>query len=268
MKYKVNDNFFEKIDTESKAYFLGLMFADGCVQSNGKSWRIRIGLHVQDEMILKQFKNELNFKGVLYKTEIRRTLQISSKKMGNDLILHGCVPRKSLILEYPNSIPDNLINHFIRGYFDGDGCLCISGRGARLTMLGTEHFVSNVSDRIRKIGVNSTVFKVKNGNIFTISISGNRQIKILLEWLYKDSKFYMQRKKEKKKEFEELLKSIKPMKCRITGTIPEKSVVSDYLDGTMIADIEKKYKITNVTMYKILRKNNVALRQKRKGVRQ
>ena len=45
--------------------------------------------------------------------------------MFNDLIKQGCVPNKSLILTFPNKhqVPKNLINHFIRGYFDGDGSI-------------------------------------------------------------------------------------------------------------------------------------------------
>ncbi len=46
--------------------------------------------------------------------------------MFEDLCKHGCVPNKSLILEFPKTVPSDLIHHFIRGYFDGDGSVFIT----------------------------------------------------------------------------------------------------------------------------------------------
>lgn len=45
--------------------------------------------------------------------------------MANDLINLGCIPRKTLVLKFPNesTVPKQLIKHFIRGYMDGDGCI-------------------------------------------------------------------------------------------------------------------------------------------------
>ena len=62
-------------------------------------------------------------------------LKISNKHIGNSLINKGCIPKKSLILEFPNlsQVPKFLIRHFIRGYFDGDGCICnqLNNKGCR-----------------------------------------------------------------------------------------------------------------------------------------
>lgn len=52
-------------------------------------------------------------------------VHLTSDKMFNDLCSHGCVPNKSLVLTFPKDIPENLIHHFIRGYFDGDGSVFI-----------------------------------------------------------------------------------------------------------------------------------------------
>lgn len=52
-------------------------------------------------------------------------VHLTSDNMFVDLCKHGCVPNKSLILTFPRTIPDNLIHHFIRGYFDGDGSVFI-----------------------------------------------------------------------------------------------------------------------------------------------
>ncbi len=43
--------------------------------------------------------------------------------MCNDLIGHGATIRKSLTLTFPTHLDEKLIKHFLRGYFDGDGCI-------------------------------------------------------------------------------------------------------------------------------------------------
>ena len=62
--------------------------------------------------------------------------------MFNDLIKQGCVPNKSLILTFPNKyqVPKNLINHFIRGYFDGDGSIYEYSKthAGSISFIGTE----------------------------------------------------------------------------------------------------------------------------------
>lgn len=58
MIYKnINDSFFEKIDTEEKAYFLGLFYADGCNYINGNASRVALSLQEDDKKILEIFNN-------------------------------------------------------------------------------------------------------------------------------------------------------------------------------------------------------------------
>lgn len=125
-KYKVNHNFFENIDSESKAYFLGLLMADGCNTRNG----FRIMLQKKDEKIIKKLKKELGFTGKLFYQKFRSgkkyygdgvMLNIYSQKISDDLSKFGVVPRKSHISDFPKGISKELEHHFIRGVFDGDG---------------------------------------------------------------------------------------------------------------------------------------------------
>ena len=49
-------------------------------------------------------------------------IQIGSKEIFGDLLKLGMMPAKSLVLKFPN-IPNRHIGDFVRGYFDGDGCV-------------------------------------------------------------------------------------------------------------------------------------------------
>ena len=115
-----NDDYFETIDTEDKAYFLGLLFADGNVYTARN--RIQITLANEDAYILKAFADCIGYTGKMYiDREKYSKLILPSKKMCADLTRLGCTPNKSLTLQFPTEVPDELMHHFIRGYFDGDG---------------------------------------------------------------------------------------------------------------------------------------------------
>ena len=115
---------FEKIDTEEKAYWLGFLYADGSVGS--KEDKIELGLAEKDLKHIEKFKTFMNINNKISYREKTKSYRMSfrSAQCKQDLINKGCVPKKSLILNFPNEnqVPKYLIRHFIRGYFDGDGC--------------------------------------------------------------------------------------------------------------------------------------------------
>ena len=153
-KISSDDTLFEKIDTEEKAYWLGFLYADGNVYYNEKrvSYRIELGLAEKDLNHLEKFKKFLNCTNeIKYRQNIKAyRIMIGSKKMCNDLIKLGCVPNKSLILTFPteDQVPLELQRHFIRGYFDGDGCITYrkSGSSPGINMLGNLEFLLKINE--------------------------------------------------------------------------------------------------------------------------
>lgn len=127
-KYSFDHNFFETIDTEEKAYWLGFMYADGNVRKHRNQSVIQI--KVNDQEIIEKFIKSINgnMSVSYYTNQIGKTISaihLTSDKMFDDLIKQGCIPNKSLVLTFPSKhqVPENLMNHFIRGYFDGDGSI-------------------------------------------------------------------------------------------------------------------------------------------------
>ena len=59
--YFCDDNYFEKIDSKDKAYFLGLLMADGNKYKN----TVRIELQEKDKSILELFKKYIEYEGNL-----------------------------------------------------------------------------------------------------------------------------------------------------------------------------------------------------------
>lgn len=123
--YNVNDNYF-KIQSHNMAYILGLIASDGCVSANTNHFFI--DLQENDEEILYKIKDEMSFEGPIehyvnnsgcHYSRIR----ICSKTIKEDLAQYGIVPKKTFTLEPPFFLDKQYYISYIRGYFDGDGCI-------------------------------------------------------------------------------------------------------------------------------------------------
>ena len=100
----VNKTYFSKIDTPEKAYWLGFLFADGCVNNNDHG--VSIGIHPKDIELLIRLKKVLTLDNKLeYTNQPVVSLRFGNIQIHDDLISHGCVPRKSLILKPPIDLP-------------------------------------------------------------------------------------------------------------------------------------------------------------------
>lgn len=117
-----------------------------------------------------------------------------STKMCSDLIKLGCVPRKSLILQFPD-IPSSVTRHFVRGYFDGDGCASWHNKKMkvpqlRLSFIGTLCFLTRLKNILK---VESGI--LPKGRAKILQINGNKQAKRIRDWMYQDALIFLDKKK-------------------------------------------------------------------------
>ena len=116
------------IDTQEKAYLLGLFYADGNIGNN--QVQSRITLNNKDSELVFHLKNLFPF-FYIHSNENRNTVELGNykKELKEDFISNGCLPRKSFEnrdnLHIP-TLPKILYPHFIRGYFDGNGGCTVS----------------------------------------------------------------------------------------------------------------------------------------------
>ena len=196
-KLKVDKNTFEIIDTEEKAYWLGFLYADGNVyyNKNNKQYVIELGLAIKDYNHLLKFKQFLRSD---YKIEHRvKTnscrIRIHSKKMCDDLINLGCIPNKSLILKFPEFLDTKLISPFIRGYFDGDGCISSYIKTTPdISLLGTKEFLLYINNIYQKEKSLFKDLRHKN-NTFSIRFKINNGLTFLYD-IYNNANIYLDRK--------------------------------------------------------------------------
>lgn len=126
IKYKVNSSFFKDWNSVM-AYCLGFIYADGSIYRSSRGHYIAITS--TDKPIILNFKQWLGSDHVITMAKPtwpngnpRFTLRIGDKEIYYDLVKLGLYPNKSLTIRMPQ-IPDFFIGDFIRGYFDGDGCV-------------------------------------------------------------------------------------------------------------------------------------------------
>jgi len=198
-KHLVNENYFDNIDTEEKAYFMGFLYADGNVNSNSNS--IVLKLKQTDRAILSLFSYAILNKESLYQSENNYLVKFSSHHVKQQLIALGCVPNKSLILQWPDWLKSDLQCHFIRGYFDGDGSICRHHDDFAFSIVGTNNFCQVLKKIIfDATNINGKIVAQKEtlqrGNHITkiFECGGNRKILKLMTWMYHDATIYLERK--------------------------------------------------------------------------
>lgn len=193
-KFPIDESVFEIIDTEEKAYWLGFWFADGYVSSNRNT--VGVDLKPSDVNHLEKLKEFLKWKGDIKVEETRCRLNFRNEKIKNDLMKYGCIPNKSLILKFPKSIKEEFIPAFIRGYFDGDGCLCYTEKTLEVSVISTYEFLDTICD-IVNIDKNRIYDLNKNKKTGRIVLSSKKDIENFLDYIYKDAHIYLDRKYEK-----------------------------------------------------------------------
>lgn len=237
MRYKYNKSFFKTIDTEEKAYFLGLLYADGYNFTSSGSRYVVLSLQEEDKHILEDFKSALNSNNELKFRDKKSknsnwsniwSLQISGEEFSKHLENLGCTQAKTKILSFPSKqqVPEHLIHHFIRGYFDGDGSVWEGKRrktmvkdakhrngfreriihNVKFNITGAPNLIIGIQNiLIEKLEFSKNVINTsKNiGDCVQLEYSGRNQMSKFYKFLYRDASVYFKRKKCK---FENIIK--------------------------------------------------------------
>ncbi len=209
---EVNHNFFNKIDTEEKAYIYGFIVGDGCVNIRNfktlkKTYVIHslcIALANKDIDILKKMSNIMECKREIRPRALNSSaLYINSKQIINDLINYGIIPRKSYLEMCNLYIPKGkLFRHFLRGLMDADGSILydnptsknIRGRIRFCQGIANKNLVHTLSKIIfERYNISVIVKERKEGNLIDFFLHG-MPMKKLIEILYKNSTIFLRRK--------------------------------------------------------------------------
>jgi transposase len=196
-KYEIREDFFELIDSEEKAYVLGFLYADGNVSKTTNT--IKLTVHKQDVDILQKILKCIfidNSPAISADGSSYKYITITNKKIKEDLIKLGCVPNKTFEIRMPE-IRSDLLRHFLRGIYDGDGCINISkDNRLKIVLTGNKEFTYDVAQLLENQSIKSSLYEPKN-NIGSLVVSAKISSVKLLNLLYSDSTIYLNRKYKK-----------------------------------------------------------------------
>lgn len=216
-KLNYDDTVFENIDTEEKAYWLGFLMADGYIAVTDRNAELGIELNVKDKQHLVKFQQFLQTNALVqersrffekvannYCNKILHScfIRIYSKKIVGDLMALGFRQNKrNEGLKFCN-IPLELRRHFIRGFFDGDGSICQDKYKPKNyyrcnITAKDEEFLKQIRNVLYENNINSHIHNWTNGHkhkMYQLSISARQDVDKFLNFIYKDSKIYLERK--------------------------------------------------------------------------
>jgi len=197
-KYAIQENFFETIDTEEKAYWLGFISADGGIYDK----RLTITLAAKDRAHLVKFATSIGptLPIRVFTSDGYALASISSRseKLASDLFALGVTPKKSLTLSPWSPRRIELQAHYWRGFIDGDGCLSEAGKARSVGLMGTLPVVNAFLSFAHRIcGTNAKPYAVKTTpGMFTAHVGGSFLATTFATAIYEGAGVYLDRKYE------------------------------------------------------------------------
>lgn len=204
-----NKDYFKHIDTQEKAYWLGFIYADGYVHNNINTGTYEFGITLKksdDEHLKKLNKCMCGNVEVSYRTRISNQngkentssiIRFYSKEIVDDLICHGVFENKTNKMLIP-SLDENLMSHFIRGYFDGNGCITLEKKTnlmkADITT-NSKEFIESIRNVLYQNGITSYISTDCSNH--RLHVRGLFNVYNFMEYIYADGNTFLSRKKKK-----------------------------------------------------------------------
>ncbi|HRZ28335.1 MAG TPA: LAGLIDADG family homing endonuclease [Spirochaetota bacterium] len=210
--FPVNPEVFE--EGELKYYFVGVVEADGCLTIRRNEHAVEIALNKADEDLLIALRDRISPGRPIHLKPNRKNresdavrLKINSRELVEMLGQYMPLHRKTWLMTFPESIPDDFFAHFLRGVIDGDGSIGITRNRKvffgelryyhviRVRILGTKAFLEGLVARIQKLlGIKGVKVAKRTGeNVFEVQYSGNHARRIL-EYIYDYCTIFLKRK--------------------------------------------------------------------------
>lgn len=223
----VREDLFQSISTEEDAYWLGFLYADGCITDNGC---VHLSLKSTDKEHLEKFAKYINWKNEvkIYRAKCgnklheKCSIQFASQHLKPNFIKLGIVPRKSLILTFPTfeQVSEELMIYFIRGYFDGDGHIKNNKNTIAFDLLGTYEFLEGF---VRFLKLEESEYLIRkdkrhSSNTYKVILKTRKSLE-LFHSMYDEATIYLDRKFEK---FNEILEKRSKSKLCISFDTKEK----------------------------------------------
>ena len=214
---RIRHDFFKNISTELQAYLLGFYAADGSINEKRKTFRIH--LQKQDSELVYLYKDIISPDARLFTIDAHNTTGREGMKINAGESIGVDITSTILVTDLDNlnygynkskknlklpELNDDLIIHFIRGYFDGDGCITgwlssEKGKSDRVRYsfdicVKTKSLLEEIEQFLDSYNIKVNMNYMKRDDIYRIKTSSKTEVKKIFELLYSNSNFYLLRK--------------------------------------------------------------------------
>lgn len=214
----LNHSYFKEINSKQKAYWLGLLLADGNLQhleDRGNCWRITLELMSDDKYLVEKFRNDvqsnLNVKTYINHSGFQKKdgkphetskLVLHSSEMASDLLKYGMIPQKSDNLTKLPSIDDSYMGAFLLGYFDGNGSVTFDSKNKSLKKIvfySSHDFCESIKNYLyNQLGLPlNKVVDQKDAKVSLLTYGCQDDVIRLRDYMYDQMDTCLIRKKEK-----------------------------------------------------------------------
>lgn len=198
--YRLNPNVFDVLDTEQKAYWYGFLYADGNVCRR----TLVLALKWSDKEHIEKFKQFMESESPIHritrnygKTKYDNAkIEMTDRNLAYRLKSLGIVPSRPHFERVLRNLPKNLIQHWIRGYYDGDGSAGIHNVISFIGQIPLLEFVREQLAINCGTNPNLSIHKHTISDIYYLVISGRIQATNAAKYLYRDSTVWLSRKRE------------------------------------------------------------------------
>ena len=200
----INPNYFQTIDSNKKAYFLGLLMSDGYICENVYSKEFGIALQSSDKYILEELQKEIAPSKKINHYKNSYKFSLTNNQIYNDLKKYGIREQKSSIDYTLPKLEDKYMHAFIRGYFDGDGCITIKSTGYSVVSFccNSKVFLENLKVYLESKNIICRNIVCEQGSsrkrpIYILYLSKRENQLKFQNFIYSDKEIYLIRKYNK-----------------------------------------------------------------------
>lgn len=200
-KTTIKPSAFSGIVTGEMAYWIGFLMADGYVFDDGSRYAVKLCLQGKDIELVRGFRDFVGSDAKILIDKLgRANVAIWCRDIVKDLERYGIVTRKTGMESFP-SLGPTLTWAFIRGYFDGDGCVSVDPKyGYRKIRIcsASRAFLEDMWDFIlAQTGVVGGWYVNPSGTCHYLTYTGIENVSKISKEMYGDCGPSLERKKTK-----------------------------------------------------------------------